>query len=422
VIEGVVRRNGPHLSLVAHTRSVEGVGAVSTSVDTALDTLRQGLDSLARQVLMNLIPGDERPADQAGRADTRRTPSNAAWMASLRGLYFLQQGDAISLGQALNWFQQALRSDSGDATALFGAARAHALLAEVSSDSVTDQGEADAERAAASRLYGQVLVQNPQSVAARIALLKFELSPGSWSAYEDQLRQLIAQDRTCEICRQRLFQFLQRVGKYSAALRLCEGQLQRDPLNAGLYAAASWIAYRAGDFIKGLRYGRRLEALAEPGSADSGLLHAEHYWMTGEQKEYGARVSHALRSYGLSDQDLQTVMEAIRTFAHREWAVARLRNAGLSPVARSYLLFKLGASNLLLHHRTRTAIAGSSTGNQGLPLAPKERNAPALISTFEDSGLLDYWRTRGGPDFCAYSPHEALCAAIGRPAGIPSDS
>ena len=262
----------------------------------------------------------------------------------------------------------------------------HMETARRLTQSILDRGEMAAREA---------IRLDPRLAMGYSALVPVALSHGNWIAAEDESRQALALDPNDPDILYGYASFLADVGRLSDARKVQIQILAQEPFVPNYNRQAADVLWAMGQNDEALKI---LEPIKSDPSGNIGL--AKVYATVGRY----AQAAETLRATPASDQyPRQALDDAARLMQSAPGAAgAPQAFPPLGQLLNVFYLF-VGAQDRYLEEAERRLKVGLDAGLFRDPWAPSSaflRKTERFKAFARMSGLTDYWRARGWPDYC----------------------
>lgn len=267
VLEGSVRRSGPRVRINAQ------LVAVATQTQLWTETYDHDL----QDILLTQRDVAERVAESLARSVLRgrtvpRLPSAAAYEAYLRGRYFRQQATEVSLGRAIEHFEEAIELDPTYAAAYAGLADVYHVLGGPGWEFGAARDLLPRAAAAAARAI-ELDPNLPDGYAVR-GMSRLWLDWNATSSEEDQ-RRAISLNPSFAQAHQYLSTALIVQGRVDDAIAAARRAAELDPLSPAAGTTLGYRLYYARRYGEALaQFSRTLEIASEFASAHLGQAQA----------------------------------------------------------------------------------------------------------------------------------------------------
>lgn len=384
ILQGSVRRAGNRVRIAAQLIEADnGFQLWSKTYDREMGDIFAVQSDIAADITRTLRL-------TLSTAPSAPTANVRAFELHLQGRHLWRRRNLAALEQSVKLLEESVRLDPAYAEAWATLAAAHVVLPDYST-TYAHSSWSRAEECANRAIALDARRAEPYAV---LALVRARLL--DWSKSEALFRRAIELEPGDATALLWLGQVLVQTGYVREGQRLLLEALEADPTSSSIVHYVA-IAYAAtGDYERGIEYANRAEALGSqfaPLFRGNMLLVKDD--LAGAQQSWEA----FLRNVGQDSGAARLVIDAIRDGSARPRALAGLDRL---PAERfryqSYIL--LGA-----HDRAATLFASVENPvatflTPYLNVASRFRSSAHYKELVSHLRLVDFWRTRGWPDFC----------------------
>lgn len=332
IVEARIQQEGERLRVtIQFVRVANGEHLWSEQFDGQADQILNLQDLISTKVSRSL----DGSVDEPGEFAKRPTEIAEAYEAYLKGRFFWNKRDEISLRQAIDYYKQAATLDPQFSEAFSGLADAQHLLFNYNIDvrpSVVAEAKENLNRA---------LELKPDSADALITLGTIEMGyDWNWSAAEETLKRAVAAAPNSPNAHMRYGALLMRIRRFDEARVEFERQIELDPLSTLGSTNLGMVFFCKKDYTAADRqYNKTLE-LDDKAGAPHWLL-SRSLWQQGRKDDSVAEIIRALELDGnlvltgklREKANASTAVEAISLLLH-EW---RMNPPGTNPHNLAYL-------------------------------------------------------------------------------------
>jgi TolB-like protein len=400
ILEGSVRKAGNQVRITAQLIDVASDSHLwSDTFDRQLENIFEIQSEIAQAIAQALhitLAGESPGSELAGAAPTENLE---AWQLFLRGRHFYQlRGE--HLAPAIELFERAVALDHG-----FANAWAHLGAAYSVSQSFTDRS-------------------SPESAAKGFAAIDraLELDPGNglalgvrglhhsdsleWEQAQTQLDLAVSLNPNESNLLLWKGVVLMELGYVTEALEYLKRAELLDPVFANVHNWLSDVYSSTGNYEKLQEHANRSFELGDT----SGLEYLSEYWMAQGDHEQAERLAlEAAQAEGSSERVPRALFAALGDPGLRDQSLQIILEASEADMGGQSVfteLLRLGAVDEAIDYWDRLRQSGElgrtvlDLSDLWLDMDRQNRNHPRMLDLYERTGLADYWREHGDPDFC----------------------